>query len=180
MEINIKTLILVAMSIFPTGKCISQPLQLSLPVISGLTYDYITQTSVTLYWQTDLPADSKLMWIATDSNEEPLIYTDSLYLSAPVTSHVLSVSNLQPATIYKYRVSSQNGEGMARDSGYFVTRSLSTGSVDVYFAPSDSVSAFLTNLIQTKTTHSLFFSMLKFCSILNSITKFPCLAKKAG
>jgi phosphatidylserine/phosphatidylglycerophosphate/cardiolipin synthase-like enzyme len=34
--------------------------------------------------------------------------------------------------------------------------------MEVYFAPSDSVSAFLTHLIQTRTTHSLFFSMLKF------------------
>jgi phosphatidylserine/phosphatidylglycerophosphate/cardiolipin synthase-like enzyme len=34
--------------------------------------------------------------------------------------------------------------------------------MEVYFTPSDSVSAFLRNLIQTRATRSLFFSMLKF------------------
>ena len=34
--------------------------------------------------------------------------------------------------------------------------------MEVYFSPSDSVSAFLSNLIQTKTTENLFFCMLKF------------------
>jgi len=36
------------------------------PVISELTYDKITQTSVTLTWITDSPADSKFRWKATN------------------------------------------------------------------------------------------------------------------
>lgn len=103
------------------------------PVISGLTYDNITQTGVTLYWTTDLPADSKIRWMAPDSNYQQLLFTDSVYISAEVTNHVVPVSNLQPATIYKYRVTSQSTGGLATDSGYFITRALSTGNVDVYF-----------------------------------------------
>jgi hypothetical protein len=55
--------------------------------ISCLTYDSITHTGVTVYWLADLPADSKLMWMASESNDQPLIFTDSIYLSAIVTNH---------------------------------------------------------------------------------------------
>jgi len=103
------------------------------PEITDLSYDSISLTGVTLSWQTDLPADSRIFWMATDSNEQPLIFTDSIYLSTQVTNHVVPISNLQPATIYKYQLTSENAAGMARDSGYFVTKSLSTGNVEVYF-----------------------------------------------
>jgi len=103
------------------------------PLISGLTYDSIKQTAVTVFWNTDSQADSKILWMAPDSNYQPLVFTDSTYFSAAVTSHVISLSNLQPATIYKYRVISQNAGGSAVDSGYFLTQSASTGKVDVYF-----------------------------------------------
>jgi len=102
-------------------------------VISNLTYDNITQTSITLYWLTDVPADSKIKWMAPDSNYQPLIFTDSIYYSAQVINHVIPISNLQPVRIYKYIVISQNARGAAVDSGYFVTQSASTGTVEVYF-----------------------------------------------
>jgi len=103
------------------------------PLISNLTYDSITQTSVTMYWTTDVFADSKIRWMAPDSNYQPLIFTDSIYLSGAVTNHVVPVSNLNPAKIYKYQVISQNAGGSTIDSGYFVTQSASTGKVEVYF-----------------------------------------------
>ena len=103
------------------------------PEISNLTYDNITTTSVTVYWTTDLPADSKIRWMAPDSNYQALIFTDSIYISALVTNHAIPVSNLQPATIYKYQVISQNMDAAAVDSGYFVTQSASSGKVDAYF-----------------------------------------------
>jgi hypothetical protein len=103
------------------------------PLISNLTYDNITQTGVTLFWLTDLPSDSKVKWMAPDSNYQPLIFTDSIYYSDQVTNHVIPISNLLPARIYKYMVISQNDMGAAVDSGYFVTQSASTGKVEVYF-----------------------------------------------
>lgn len=105
----------------------------SVPVISNLTYDSITQTAVTLFWTTDVPADSKVWWMASDSNDQPLIFSDSLFLSDEVTSHMVLIGNLQPATIYRYLVTSGNGEGIAVDSGYFITQSNSTGSMEAYF-----------------------------------------------
>lgn len=103
------------------------------PEISNLTYDNITTTSVKVYWTTDLPTDSKIRWMAPDSNYQALIFTDSMYISALVTNHVIPVSNLQPATIYKYQVISHNADAAAVDSGYFVTQSASTGKVEIYF-----------------------------------------------
>ncbi len=103
------------------------------PLISGLTYDDITQTGVTVYWTTDSPSDSRIKWMASDSNYQPVVFTDSVNNSALVTNHTLAISNLQPSKIYKYKVYSQNGGGTGVDSGYFITKSTSTGRVDVYF-----------------------------------------------
>jgi phosphatidylserine/phosphatidylglycerophosphate/cardiolipin synthase-like enzyme len=103
------------------------------PIISNLTYDSITQTSLTVYWTTDSPADSKIKWFAPDSNYQPQVFFDSIYNIAAVTNHIIPISNLQPAKIYKYQVISQNAGGLTVDSGYFITQSVSTGRVDVYF-----------------------------------------------
>ncbi len=103
------------------------------PVISNLTYDNITQTGVTVYWNTDSQADSKIRWMASDSNYQPLVFTDSAYNPSLVTSHTLPIDSLQTAKIYKYQVISQNSGGSTVDSGYFITQSASTGNVYVYF-----------------------------------------------
>jgi phosphatidylserine/phosphatidylglycerophosphate/cardiolipin synthase-like enzyme len=121
--------VLIAHCILNIEHCKAQ----SAPVISNPTYDSITQTGVTVFWTTDSPADSKIKWMAPDSNYQQLVFTDSLYLSAAVTNHVVPVSNLSPAKIYKYQVISQNAGGSALDSGYFVTQSASSGRVEVYF-----------------------------------------------
>jgi phosphatidylserine/phosphatidylglycerophosphate/cardiolipin synthase-like enzyme len=103
------------------------------PRISNLTYDSITQTGVTLYWKTDTPSDSRIKWMIADSNYQSLVFTDSIYNSTVETNHIVKINKLQPATIYKYNVISQNEAGTVLDSGYFVTQSASTGKVEVYF-----------------------------------------------
>jgi hypothetical protein len=113
--------------------CMCQQAPKSAPLISNLTYDNITQTGVTIFWSTDLPTDSKIKWMVSDSNYQALIFTDSIFNSQLVTNHVIPISNLQAAPIYKYIIISQNTGGTAVDSGYFVTQSASTGKVDVYF-----------------------------------------------
>jgi phosphatidylserine/phosphatidylglycerophosphate/cardiolipin synthase-like enzyme len=118
---------------FFTDKCFCQQFPDNLPVISNLTYDNITQTGVTLFWITDVTADSKIKWMVADSNYKPLSFTDSIYDADMVTNHVISIVDLQPATIYKYAVFSQSPGGAAVDSGYFITQSLSAGQVNVYF-----------------------------------------------
>ncbi|MBK8552303.1 MAG: T9SS type A sorting domain-containing protein [Ignavibacteria bacterium] len=103
------------------------------PVITNLTYDNITLSGVTVSWTTDIPSDSKIRWMASDSNYQAIVFTDSIYNSDTVTNHVITISNLQPANIYKYQITSQSTGGTALDSGYFVTQSASTGRVEVYF-----------------------------------------------
>jgi len=105
----------------------------SIPVISSLTYDSIDETGVTLFWTTDVPADSKVWWMASDSNYQPVVFTDSMVIAEAVTVHIVPVSSLQPGKIFRYQVTSGNGEGTATDSGYFITQSASSGSVEAYF-----------------------------------------------
>jgi phosphatidylserine/phosphatidylglycerophosphate/cardiolipin synthase-like enzyme len=105
----------------------------SVPVLSGLTYDSITQTGVTLFWITDAPADSKVWWMVSDSNYQPLVFTDSLIVLDAVTDHVVSLTGLQPGTIYRYCITSANNDGTASDTGYFITQSNSSGSMEAYF-----------------------------------------------
>jgi HKD family nuclease len=128
-------LLFIILSALTPERCLCQRSggDLSAPLISKLTYDNITLNGVTVSWNTDTPADSKILWMAPDSNYQPLVFTDSIFFSGPVTRHVLPVGNLQPAKIYKFRVISQNAGGTAIDSGYFVTRSESSGNVAVYF-----------------------------------------------
>ena len=103
------------------------------PVISKPAYDNITPDSVTVLWETDIPSDSKVCWMVSDSNYQPVVFTDSSYSGNSVTSHAMTIGPLDPATIYRYMVSSGTGTGTASDSGYLVTASLSDGNVEVYF-----------------------------------------------
>jgi len=105
----------------------------AVPVITNLTYDNITPTGVEVFWTTNVPADSKILFMAPDSNYQPLLFTDSVYVQEAVENHAVLISGLRPATIYRYNViSGMNGES-AVDSGYFVTQSESSGEIEVYF-----------------------------------------------
>jgi hypothetical protein len=129
-SIYILAILLITNCTLLTDRCIGQ---INAPTISNLTYDSITQTGVCLFWSTDIPADAKVKWMAPDSNYQAIIYTDSSYNAAKLTNHIVHIRNLRPATIYKYNVISQNQAGSSLDSGYFVTKSLSTGTVQAYF-----------------------------------------------
>jgi len=101
--------------------------------ITNLYYDSITQTGITLFWTTDSPSDSKVWWMVPDSNYQPLVFTDSLFFTDEVADHEVPLTGLHPETIYRFRITSGNTEGTAADTGYFITQSTSSGSVDAYF-----------------------------------------------
>ncbi|MFZ4549560.1 MAG: fibronectin type III domain-containing protein, partial [Bacteroidales bacterium] len=113
-SIYILAIFLITNSTLLIDRCIGQ---INAPIISNLTYDSITQTGVSLFWSTDIPADSKVKWMAPDSNYQAIIYTDSSYNAAQLTNHIVHIRNLRPATIYKYNVISQNQVGSSLDSG---------------------------------------------------------------
>lgn len=103
------------------------------PVISGLYYDEILTSGVTLHWQTDTPAGSTLLYMVSDSNGQPVRFTDSVVVTDLLTDHNIQVNNLLTATMYRYLVISCNTSGCDTSSGYFITQSLSSGKVSVWF-----------------------------------------------
>jgi len=101
--------------------------------ISGLTYNPASQNSVTLQWMTSIPADSRVYRMVSDSNGQPVVYTDSARVASLVTEHVMEIGNLQPAVMYRYMVRSVAPGGSDSTTGYFITRSASSGEVSVWF-----------------------------------------------
>jgi hypothetical protein len=77
----------------------------------------------------------------SDSNYQPLIFTDSIYLSEAVKNHIVPVGNLQPATIYNYLVASGNGKVIVIDSGFFIN--LPTSSTRKYQATCHYLMSFI-------------------------------------
>jgi len=114
------------------GVCFS-PVFCQQPVISKLTYDMISHTSVTLHWTTVVPADSRVFWMASDSNDQLVAYTDSTLQTEQVTDHSVTVVGLYPGTMYRYMVISADTGSSDSASGYFITRSSSSGKVSVWF-----------------------------------------------
>lgn len=104
------------------------------PLLSQITYSGILTNSVTINWTSSSACDSKVRWMASDSNYQNVVYSDSLYNAAQVTNHSVVLSNLQPNRIYVYNVSSSSGTGTTTSlKQYFCTQSTSSGAMNVYF-----------------------------------------------
>jgi RHS repeat-associated protein len=80
---------------------------ISLPIISGVTAGNITNTSATITWTTNEPADSRVQYGPTTS------YGQLAQDLSLVTAHSLVLSGLAPGTQYHYRVMSGNAKGLA-------------------------------------------------------------------
>ncbi len=96
----------------------------------------ITPNSVTLTWTTQNPGDSKIKFFRSDSLNQPVVYTDSLFDATQSTNHTFNLSGLQAGKIYYALASSTNGTGTSLSTPkYFSTSSdpLSTGKFEVYF-----------------------------------------------
>jgi len=108
--------------------------QSTFPIINNVFISNIAKTSVTINWTTDINANEKVRWLKLDSVSQPIIFTDSIYSTNLQTSHFLTITNLNHATIYACNVSSTNN-GNPSTSGilYFSTQSNSTGEINVYY-----------------------------------------------
>jgi len=96
----------------------------------------ISQNSVTITWTTQNASDSKVRYMLTDSNYQPVVFRDSVSNATMTTSHTITLTNLRPGKIYYMNVTSTNGQGSSTSSGnYFSTSSAagSTGKWEVYF-----------------------------------------------
>ncbi len=104
------------------------------PLLSQITYSNIQQNSVTVSWSTSTNADSKVRWMVSDSNYQPVLYTDSVYSATQSTNHSFTLNNLISGKIYAYNVSSTNTNGTTTSPmQYFATQSTSAGTINVYF-----------------------------------------------
>jgi hypothetical protein len=90
------------------------------PVISGMTTGNITSSSVTISWQTDVPADSQIEYGTTTT------YGSSTPLDTTlVTNHNQTITGLAAGVTYHYRVKSrgQNDVQAISGDGVFTTSS---------------------------------------------------------
>lgn len=102
----------------------------SLPVESN-----ITQTSVTLTYNTLASGDTKVKYFVSDSIGQPVVFTDSVYNASLVSVHTINIPNLAAGKIYYALVSSTNSNGTSTMVKYFGTQSHtgSTGKMEAYF-----------------------------------------------
>lgn len=80
------------------------------PAMSNLVVSNVTDSSVSVSWNTDLSSDSKVQY-GTDAN-----YGSEQSDSGQVTGHSLSITGLSANTVYHYHAMSSNANGTA-DSG---------------------------------------------------------------
>lgn len=92
---------------YNTGVATCQVIVANPPVISAVQAAPVKGTNATVTWTTDELSNSQVEY-----GTSPGVYTDSTVLDpALVTSHSQVLSNLQPSTVYYYRVRSADAAG---------------------------------------------------------------------
>ncbi|MFC2022585.1 fibronectin type III domain-containing protein [Chloroflexota bacterium] len=101
------------------------------PLCTNITATNITQTGAQIRWTTDEPADTQVEYWASPGDFTTLNPT-------LLTSHIVSLTGLEPETTYHYKVMSRDGAGNLTVSGEqtFVTASAGGGGVPAYFGTS--------------------------------------------
>ncbi len=96
------------------------------PVLSGIGASSIQQTSALIHWTTDEPTTASVNYGLTPEYELGTVVRTSL-----ATVHSLSLSNLQPETVYHYKITSSDGAGNSTSSAdhSFITASETDSSV---------------------------------------------------
>ncbi|MEZ4690738.1 MAG: phospholipase D-like domain-containing protein [Ignavibacteria bacterium] len=100
------------------------------------TESNIASSTITISWTTQTAGDSKLRYFISDSLNQPIVFTDSVFNANPTTEHTFNLTGLQPGKIYYAVASSTSGLGTSNSSPkYFSTSSdpTSTGRTEVYF-----------------------------------------------
>ena len=88
------------------------------PTISNVQVIDITETSATITWTTDEPADSTVEYGTTTS------YGSTEYDPTLVTSHSITLTGLSPGTTYHFRVKSTDAAGNTAVSGDYTFTTL--------------------------------------------------------
>ena len=89
----------------------------------------LTTSSITVSWETNIPANSSIEYGLTPDNLDTYLESSDLN-----TNHELSLENLQPATIYYVRpLSSVNENNTSTKTIVMCTASESSGTIKAYF-----------------------------------------------
>jgi PKD repeat protein len=92
------------------------------PAFSSVQATNISSSSVTITWNTDEPADSRVDYGTTTS------YGQSVTDDNMVTSHSMTLNNLTAETTYHYRVTSVDGSGNSGSSTDYTFTTAAAGS----------------------------------------------------
>lgn len=122
-------LLICVLFVFTINTCL-----FSNPVISDITYSEIEMSSVKISWRTDVPADSKIRWMVSDSNYQVISYTDSVFSQTLDTLHSITLTFLNPFTLYNYNITSSCSTGSTTSANQmFATKSTNEGTIKIYF-----------------------------------------------
>ncbi len=100
----------------------------SINIIGQVQQGSIEYATLELFWNTDTPGDSKILWGTTSALGQ------EVYNASNTTSHTATITDLEPGTIYYAKVSSSNDEDETQSIiTPYATRSESSGAIHVYF-----------------------------------------------
>ncbi len=106
----------------------------SIPDIYDISYSDVEMSSVKISWKTSIPADSKIRWMVSDSNYQVISYTDSVFNTALDTIHSITLTFLNPFTLYNFNITSSCTAGTVTSPNHmFATKSTNEGLIKVYF-----------------------------------------------
>jgi len=118
--------------VFPRDRSDFIPIGDAPIIISDVPYEVAaTSSSITFEWETDAEGTSEIRYGLTDEYELGIIEDDRHKLM-----HILTLEDLDPATVYNVQLRSAFGEDTTRTSNYLVTTSSPEGTtqeINVYF-----------------------------------------------
>lgn len=104
----------------------------SIQIVSPITPTNITTTSFTLNWETDVEGSTELFYGLT-----PELELGHLITAATGTTHVIDITSMAPSDLVYVKVFSVTGQDTAFGPVRpFITESVSTGDIKVYFTAS--------------------------------------------
>lgn len=99
------------------------------PVISNVKAANITTSSVTISWNTDEPASSKLEYATSENFDSAKSYSDNNFY----TSLSVKMGSLIKGTTYYYRITAKDGSGNATTSAKYNFKTSAFGTLSVSF-----------------------------------------------
>ncbi len=105
---------------------VNSPSDITPPAISSVQSTGVTATSATITWITDEPSSSKAEYGLSSA------YGQQVVDSSLVASHTLSLSGLEPATTYHFKVSSTDSNSNTAESSDFTFTTSAQGTVEMH------------------------------------------------